>query len=797
MIRLAPQPAPLLLALALVTGTPLAQAQGPAWDSPAAVSIRIAAQPLGLALGDWALQTRIQLIVNPQLVAGRTAPAVSGQLTPRQALDRLLQGTGLVARAEGAAVVVQAAARDAGGTLAPTVVTARAERETAAGPVPGYVARRGTTGTKTDTPLIENPQSISVISAEEIGDRKAETLDETLRYTAGVTPNQKPWAADLYSLLRGFELGSSGVFLDGLLNPNVSYMATIDPYGLERLEVLRGPASVLYGQMAPGGMVNAVSKRPTREAIREVGLEYGTYDRRQFKADFGGPLDGEAGAWSYRLTLLARRSETRLDHDQDDRTFVAPSLSWQPDAATRLTLLALYQKDVQKYAWPNQLRNPGPRGQPDPAVSIGGVDNRWTRTNTMVGYELEHRFDDRWSLRQNLRYSDLDRAGTDVLSGALNPDGRSVARVFSPRGNAWKGLLLDTRVQAQFATGALSHTALAGVDYAKSRLTWRRPYANTAMPAFDLFAPSYAAVAATPSANPYDDQLPLKQAGLYLQDQAKWESWVLTTGVRHDRVDQARTRTFWNTGATSVSYDQSFSATTGRVGLVRLFDSGWAPYVSYATSFAPETGTSVTGEALKPSRGRQLEAGVRYQPAGESVSYTAALFDLTRENVTTAAPGNPNAFVQTGEIVARGLELEARTQLARNFSVIAQYTYLDTEVTRSNNGDQGLPQKGAPRHSASAWAKYSFPAGSSANAYAALGVRHLGKARSAQDWGNANIGSPALTVVDAALGLEQGPWRFSVNVNNLFDKQKLIDCDAALCYRSAERTVNLSALYRF
>ena len=795
-----------LLGLALLAAAHTTPAADPrALDAVPAQRYELPAGPLSSALAGFAVRAGIALSFDPALTEGRSSPGLSGHYAAREALDQLLAGSGLVlvARPDGSYALVKAppavSMRPAATTepsLPEVTVTAVSQAELAKGPVVGYVARRTATATKTDTALIESPQSISVVSAEEIGDRKAESLDETLRYTAGVAPNSKPWAADQYSLLRGFEVGATGAYLDGLLSPNGSAMASIEPYGLERLEVVRGPASVLYGQMAPGGMVNAVSKAPTRDTVREVGVEYGTYDRKQLKADFGGALDAE-GVWTYRLTMLGRRSGTPLDLDKDNRVFVAPSLTWQPGVRTRLTVRAMVQEDDQSYAWGNQLQSPGALGQPSTGVNIGGYDNRWKRTNKMLGYEFEHQFDGTWTLRQNLRYSDLHRTGTDVFPLGLGSDGRSVRRALSPRTNDWQGLLVDTQVQARFRTGPVGHTALAGYDYARSRMTLTRRHANALMPDLDLYAPVYAPQPLTPSATPFKDKTPTTQQGLYVQDQMKWEQWVLTAGLRHDEVDQSSKRTRLDTGETTVNYEQTSRATTSRVGLVRLFDSGWAPYVSYATSFAPETGTSLSGEPLKPSRGRQVEAGVRYQPAQRSISYTAAVFDLVRDNVSTAAPGGSGALVQTGEVASRGAEMEVRAALGAGVSLVAQYTYLDTEVVRSNNGDEGLALRGAPRHSASAWGKYSFGVAGHGQAFAALGLRHLGQARSGQDWGNANLMNPRLTIVDTALGFEHEGWRVSLNIDNLFDTEKRIDCDGTFCYRSGGRTASLSALYRF
>ncbi|USX11595.1 TonB-dependent siderophore receptor [Oxalobacteraceae bacterium OTU3CAMAD1] len=787
-----------------LAGLMVAAMTAPAFAADAAPrSYNIPAGPLSAAIARFAAESGVYIAADGALTAGKTSAGLQGTLAPQDALNRLLKGSGLdaVRQGDGRYVLKEGAAPVAAprpdAAVALPAVEVRAEREAALGHVDGYVARRSATATKTDSRLIENPQSVSVVTADELADRKVETLDEALRYTAGVTPNMKPWAVDEFSMLRGFDLGNAGIFRDGLLTSGRAYAAPIEPYGLERLEVLRGPASVLYGQSPPGGMINAVSKRPSATAVREIGVEYGTYDRKQIKADVGGALD-ERGEWTYRVTVLGRKSGTRLDLDRDDRVYVAPALTWQPGADTRLTLLAQYQKDDQSYAWGNQLQNPGALGQPDPSVNLGGRDNRWERENHALGYEFEHRFNDMWTVQQNLRYTKLKRDEGDVFPRALLADGRSVTRLFFPTSSAWRGLQVDTRAQASFRAAGMTHNVLIGVDYADNKTTNRNPYDIGVMPNLDLYNPVYGgAQVPVASAAPRADYFPLKQTGLYLQDQLKWDKWVVTGGLRRDRAENSNTRELPASGTSTRLYDQSASKTTGRLGGVYLFDSGWAPYASYATSFSPEIGRDVNDELLKPSTGRQLEAGLRYQPDNANVSYTASVFQLERKNVTTAASQDPDALVQSGEVKSQGIELEARADILRNLSIVAQYTYLDTEITQSNNGDRGLSQPGAVKHSASVWTKYSFKLSDALLANAGLGVRYYGKARSYQDYGNEGIINPAFGMVDAAFGVDQGAWRFSVNLNNLLDKQVLLDCDGRFCYRNAERTVNVSAGYRF
>ncbi|MGK5028690.1 TonB-dependent siderophore receptor [Janthinobacterium sp. MDT1-19] len=793
---------------ALAITAPTARAQT-ADNAQAKRPYAIPAGSLERALTTFASAAGVELSADAALLQGKRSGGLAGSYTVRQGFEELLRGQGVrvVEGANGAYALraetapapagAQAARAQASATLPAITINASSERETATGPVRGYVARRAASATKTDTALNENPQSVSVVTADEISDRNAESLDETLRYTAGVTPNQRPLGSDDSSLLRGFTIETNGILQDGLRNSGRTFGASIEPYGLERLEVLRGPASVLYGQIPPGGMVNAVSKRPSADAVREVGVEYGSYQRRQLKADVGGTLDAR-GAWSYRVVMLGREAHTRLAHDRDNRLYFAPSLTWQAGPATRLTMLARYEQDNQQYAFPNQLLRPGSRGQVDPGVNLMGDDNRFKRRNTMLGYEFEHKFNDTWSLRQNLRYTRLKNDRTDMFPLGLNDDG-TVERYFMPVDTASKSLFADTQLQAQFATGGLTHQVLLGVDYANIRNTDDYRHQKGFIEPLDLYQPVYGKQPLVAAKAPTRADAPSRELGLYAQDQMKWNRWVVTAGLRRDKATQSRDVTDLDSGSVKPDYHQSPSATTGRLGAVYLFDGGWAPYVSYATSFSPELGITANGDALKPSRGKQFEAGVRYEPVGQRASYTAAVFDLVRDNVTTSDIANPGRLQQTGQVGSRGLELEVRTEFASRLSLIAQYTYLDTQVRKSNNGDLGLQQSGAPRHSASAWARQSFNVGTALPAYAALGMRFLGAMRSNSDGNNLNIRNGGLTQWDAALGVSRGPWQFSLNVNNVLNKQTLYDCGylPGLCYRNAARTANVSAMYRF
>lgn len=398
-------PAPLTLAIALAISAPgLVHAQAAATDKPVAISI--AAQPLDAALNEFAAATGVPVAFSPALVAGKKAPAVKGNLTPREAVNQLLSGSGLVATQEGGSMVIKAA-RSPGeqGAMLPVVtVKAAAETETATGPVRGYVAKRSTTGTKTDTSIIETPQSISVLGRQEMEDRGALSVMEALRYVPGVvsqvygadTRGQDDWLN-----LRGFSGFGTSLYQDGLrMNTDANAFANqrSEPYGLDRIEVLRGPASVLYGKGDAGGIVNRVSKRPRADAPREVEIQLGSRNRQQVAADIGGSLD-EQGKVLYRVVGLGLTADTQdryISGDQvsDTRLYLAPSLTWTLSKDTSLTIMSEFLRD-RNDGFAFAYTPPGASTRMSSSILVGepkftGFDH----DQAAIGYLFEHRLND-------------------------------------------------------------------------------------------------------------------------------------------------------------------------------------------------------------------------------------------------------------------------------------------------------------------------------------------------------------------------------------------------------------------
>jgi iron complex outermembrane receptor protein len=670
-------------------------------------------------------------------------------------------------------------------------VTITPPAETATGPVQGYRAQRSATATKTDTPLNETPQSISVITREQIEDQGAASVADSLRYSAGVFSNtygfdnRGDWAR-----IRGVDFTQ---YQDGLRMLFGSYNnIRPDPWTLERVEVIKGPASVLYGQGGFGGLVNLVSKRPQAEPLRQIELSAGSHGRKQVAVDFTGPLNAD-GSLQYRLLALGRDSGTQVDHVPDDRALLAPSLTWAPNAATRATVYANVQRDetgsaVGFFPWQGTLL-PAPLGRipTNTFISEPGFDEYKAR-GAAFGWEFSHRFNDVFTLRNNLRKSESKVSYQSVYSRfgpapVLNPDGRTINRTIVNQQNEADVLAADTQLQAKWKQGAWEHTTLAGWDLQDVTIGGARASANSTP--IDVYAPvygNYTPLAAVPIADTKQ-----KQTGLYLQHQFKWDGrWIGVLGVRRDNAKSD------TAGAAASRLD--VDATSTRVGIAYAHPAGVTPYASYSESFLPITGVDFYGRPFKPQSAEQFELGVKYQPPGSASSYTAALYDIREENRRTADPANPANQIQIGQARSKGLELEAVTAVTRAFDVVASFSANSTRVTRSNvAAEQGKRVSSVPGRQAALWGRYKMPLAGGLLSVGA-GVRHIGSSWDGRDI----LETPAVTLLDAMLGFETGPWRASLNVTNLGDKTFVATClNRGDCWYGMRRLVTANVRYTF
>ena len=691
-------------------------------------------------------------------------------------------------------------------------------QESAWGPAPTIAAKHSATGTKTDTPIEKNPQSVSVVTRQEMDIHQPASVKEALGYTPGVTVASRG-ASNTYDLviIRGFSaVGlNQNNYLDGLkLQGDFYNDAVIDPYMLERVELMRGPTSVLYGKSSPGGIVSMVSKRPTTEPLREVQFKMGTDSLFQTGFDFSDALD-DSGAFSWRLTGMARANNQQQVNAEQQRYAIAPSFTWRPDDKTNFTFLSYFQNEPETgyYGWlPKEgTVQPLPNGGHLPtSFNEGATNNTYSRNQKMVGYSFEHSFNDTFTVRQNLRFSEMKTAqkstyGTGLCNNSMNAFNSYCQALNAAERAHYLGrgtivdherlqnFSVDTQLQSKFATGEVNHTLLTGVDFMRMRNDISALYGNAA--SLDLNnLPSMTEV-------DYGTAVPYqlnesKQTGIYVQDQAEWDKWVFTFGGRYD----------WSKQATTVRSDNGYVERndhqfTWRGGVNYLFDNGISPYFSYSQSFEPNAFSlySTPRVAYAPSKGEQYEAGVKYVPKDMPVVVTGAVYQLTKTHNLMADPNNALNQVPAGEIRSRGVELEAKAALTANINMTASYTYTDAEYTKDTTMKGNTPVQ-VPKHMASLWGDYTFNDGPLSGLTLGTGGRLIGS----------SYGDPANTfkvgsavVMDAVVKYDLGRFgmygsSIALNVNNLLDREYVASCfETYGCFWGAERQVVATATFRF
>ncbi len=747
----------------------------------------IPAGPLTEALNRYGRESGLMLSFSTGQTHGLQSKGIKGRYTVQQGLQALLADTGLEASARPSGGYVL---RPAGAQVLSTVEVIGTQ-EAATGPFYGYAATRSATGTKTDTPLIETPQSISIVGAEEIEMLKPQNLQDALGYVAGVNRSEGLDRTSDTLIVRGFQLdGNTNHYRDGTRYTVNIFNGQQEPYGLERIEVLKGASSVLFGAAAPGGIVNTISKRPPATALRELNVEAGSFDRKQLSGDFGGPVD-EDGVWSYRLTYLGRDADTFIDHVPDRRAFVAPALTWRPSAATSLTLLADYQKDKTGYVYglPESgtiLPNPNGRIPRNRFTGEPGYD-KFDLERYSAGYLFEHAFNDQVKLRSSLRYMRARNEYRSVWISGLQDDGRTTAyRGAAPRWDRSSNVVSDTSLQYQLRTGPVEHTFLAGIDYSLARHESERY--DRDIDNIDIYNPVYGSpIGAIERLNPYSWKSDTKRLGLYIQDQMKIaDRWVVLLGGRQDWVRFDASNFFTDE---KLADNEKSKAFTGRAGLVYLAPNGLAPFLSYSESFDPTEGKDRSGSRFKPTTGRQYEAGLRYQPPGSGSMVSAAVYQLVRKKVLVADPSDPTMTysIQAGEVRSRGFELEVRSALTRDINLIAAYAYTDARTTQASPlhpEQKGLRSLGVPYNQLSLWADYSFGSLGLPGLKAGAGMRYIGSTRS-----QTNAEVPAFTLFDAMISYSTGPWRFALNGTNLADKTYIGSCTYGCFYGEPRRVI--------
>lgn len=673
------------------------------------------------------------------------------------------------------------------------------------GPVHGYVAGRSSSGTKTNTPIMETPQAVSVIGAEQIRDQKPNKLDEVLRYTAGVRAGT--FGADTRNdwwLIRGFKSDDVGLFLDGLQLFYTSYASwKLQPFNMERVEVLRGPSAVLYGGSSPSGIVNVISKMPPTEPVRYIETGVNNFGNAYVGFDVGGPVamqaqDGKQdGKLFYRVVGQVQNGNTQVNFTPDNNYFIAPSFTWKPDADTTFTVLASASKQdtrgINFLPYQGTVTN-APFGKIPTSFFVGDPNvDKFTREQEMLGYQFERNLTDDLTFRQNARFAHVDLTYRGFIgNGWDNINTATMGRYNWYAKNTANQANLDNQLEYRFNTGPVKHTMLFGVDLKGYQIDDYQAFNFGTVPSINVFNPSYGLDIPLTGAPFRNFLLTQKQAGTYVQDQMKLGNFTLVLSGRNDWVET--TQAARDTGANIAQRDDSrFS---GRAGLLYNFDNGIAPYVSYSTSYNPIVGLNAQNQLFLPETAKQAEIGVKVAPTGFDGYFTASVFDLKRQNVATTDPSNVLLQNQTGEVTSRGIELEAVANATRELKLIGGFTAY--HLFTSKDLDPSLVGKtptNTPEMLISGWADYTFKDGPLEGLGFGGGVRYVGS--SWADTAN-TLEVPAVVLGDLAVHYEWQNWRTAINVINLTDKIYVASCaSASSCFYGDRRRVTASVSYKW
>ncbi|MGD8106286.1 TonB-dependent siderophore receptor [Pantoea sp. FN0302] len=665
--------------------------------------------------------------------------------------------------------------------------------ETADSPTSGYTVKTSKGATKTDQPLITTGQSVSVVTRQQMEDQGAININQALNYTPGAFTNFAGGASRFDTIsLRGFHgTDVNNTFLDGLRvmsDSNSHNILQIDPWFIERVDIIKGPSSATYGQTIPGGLVNMTSKLPQFNQEGHFRLSTGTQETNGAAFDYTNAINNQ---WAWRLTGMTRKSDTQYDHAREERYAISPSLLWQPDSDTSLLLKAYLQKDPSGGFHGSVPADGSLYEHNGYKLSSGfndgpGAPNQYKRREQIYSYAFSHRFNDTWAFRSNANYTHSNVEIDQLYQSGWIGNTNTLKQGISSSRSSLDAFAIDNQLQADFTTGALAHTLLMGVEYHRYKNNISElPYLGIIG---SLDAKNY-----TTTLNAFDRNYNTLihryyQTGAYLQDEMVWDKWHLNLSGRYDRI-------VTNGSDTDRRQDDYISA---RSSLLYAFDNGLSPYISWSQGITPTAFSGQnTRQLLKPSTSEQYEAGLKYQPPGTSDLYSIAAYDLTQNDVANRNV-NLGYYEPAGKVHSQGLELEARNQLTPRLSTIAGYTLNHVRYKETVDGNDGHTPYITPNQMASLWGHYQFDYGISAGA----GVRYIGK-----QWAdNANTRRiPSVTLFDASVKADLGVWNHQlkgawvqVAANNLTDRKYVAACyGTGNCYWGAERTVTATVGYDF
>jgi iron complex outermembrane receptor protein len=623
----------------------------------------------------------------------------------------------------------------------------------------GFNPRETQSAGKMPMSFLETPRAVGVVTRELMESRQVTDLQQALQTVAGVSPVTFGRRGFDDTNIRGFR-STESILIDGLAQ-SAGMWTRVQPYGYERVEVLKGASSILYGQVQPGGIINMVSKRPAQQAFGEISMLGGSFRHRQGALDINRPLN-ENGKFAIRVNALYSDKNDATDRVWYRHRWVAPSISFDLGANTDLVLYGTYNNAIwirQQGISPVGTLLPNINGSV-PVTRFSGEPSfgPYDVSKSTGGVTFEHRFSPALVLRHNSRGEREEGIGRGVFNGTLQANQRLQNRTVSFQEMDYYSVATDTSVLSEFSTGALSHRAVVGFDArrAMSNLGNR----NCTIAPLDLFNPVYNVPVVCPAVRTTDAPSTLNVRALYAQNQMRFgNGWTGLVGARRDR---SSIDTFNRINSRQTI--QKSEASTFSGGIVKQWGKEWSTYVSYAESFLPVSGLTFAGNPFQPETGDQREVGIKYQSGNGGITSSLTFFDLKRQNVTTADPVNTGFSVQTGEQQSKGVEWELGVDLTRGLKASLSWATTDTKVTRDNNAAVvGKAINLTPRNVGTLWMTYRLP--QFAQWTLGFGGRYVSEQK-----GTLTFSLPSYTVADASVAYLGAGYRINLSVKNLFDK---------------------------
>jgi iron complex outermembrane receptor protein len=754
------------------------------------VELQQAARALGPALDALAAKTGARLLYSPEAVKGKQAPALAGNLSTEDALSRVLAGSGLTwTRSADGAYAIKVATAEKVAELATIEVKDEA--------VTPYVAKRSSAGTKTDTSILETPMAIQVIPREVIDDRQSRTALDVAKNVSGV--QIAPGAVYDQFLLRGFDSGYGVTYRNGMKLEGVG--GAVNSAFVDHVEVIKGPASMLYGRIEPGGFVNVVTKKPQADSAFSVQQQVGSWGQYRTTLDATGKVN-EDGSVLYRVIGAYDKADSYIDFAHRDNKAVAAYFAFKPSARFEANLNLEYYDEKQTHPRDGGIPVIGNRPANLPrnfslSDPLAWSNFPYTLNRTLLGFDWTYALNDSWKVSQRFHYnkSSGNYASISERGGGSFNGTDTIQRYFYDNPVDRETFNTNLEISGKFATGDIRHNILIGMDYFSYHDVWSGgglARAAQGIPDLNIYNPVYGNINfATLQAevNRASQNVIWKNQrenlGIYLQDQIDLGNrWQVLLSGRFDKATGRVPKTYgWYTDTTCypnctgspLVEEPKISDFSPRLGVLYKLSNAASVYASYTESFGSNNGFSASGSPFPPQKGVQYELGVKASLFDGKITTSATLFDLEKRNIKTPDLVNPLLSVVTGEVRSRGLELDLAGQVTKHISVIGNYTYNDVIITKDNtvgaNATQGNRWAGVPLHSSSWWAKYDTAPGASEGWAVGLGVYLNGQ----RQGNNTNTWQlPGYGRVDAMLAYRTKAGgklvTAQLNVDNLFNK---------------------------